>query len=120
MLSYYYINILIEKLNTESPESEGIDADDDRKIEKESRKYLSDKSSMSDVYQPVQNVEQSQIIYTNVADIKLIPESCEAKIVDIKIKLRSQTMNISRQFQPNNAATVRTLHSILLNMFFTE
>ena len=29
-------------------------------------------------------------------------------------------MNTSRQFQPNNAATVRTLHSILLNMFLLE
>ena len=29
-------------------------------------------------------------------------------------------MNTSRQFQPNNAATVRTLHSILLNLFFLE
>ena len=29
-------------------------------------------------------------------------------------------MNISRQFQPENAATVRTLHSILLNMFHFE
>ena len=75
---------------------------------------------MSDVYQSIQNVEKSQIIYTNVADIKLIPQSSDAKIVDIKVKLRSQTMNISRQFKPKNATTIRTLHSCLLNMFLLE
>ena len=75
---------------------------------------------MSDVYQSIQNVEKSQIIYTNVADIKLIPETSEAKIGDIKVKLRSQTMNVARQFQTKNASTIRTLHSILLNMFLLE
>ena len=105
-----------EKLEIEKNGS----ADEDSKVEKDSRKYLCDKSSVSEVYHSLQNQEKSQIIYTNVADIKLIPNTSEAKIVDIKVKLRSQTMNISRQFNPKNAATVRTLHSILLNMFFLE
>ena len=75
---------------------------------------------MSDVYHSGQNTEKSQIIYTNVADIKLIPESSEVKIGDIKVKLRSQTMNTVRRFQPKNSATVRTLHSLLLSMFLFE
>ena len=113
--------LLVEKKNHEKLEIEkNGSADEDSKIEKDSRKYLCNKSSVSEVYHSLQNQEKSQIIYTNVADIKLIPNTSEAKIVDIKVKLRSQTMNISRQFNPKNAATVRTLHSILLNMFFLE
>ena len=75
---------------------------------------------MSDVYHSVQNAEKSQIIYTNVAEIKLIPDTSEAKIADIKVKMRSQTLSASRQFRPKNSAAFRTLYSNLLNMFYLE
>ena len=39
------------------------------------------------MYHSVQNEKGSQFIYTNVAEIKLIPDSFDVKLVDIKVEL---------------------------------
>ena len=64
---------------------------------------LLDMKSFSDIYQPDVKNKESQIIYTNVAEIKVIPDSSEAKLSDIKIKLNSKTLNVSRKFKPENS-----------------
>ena len=57
-------------------------------------------------------------MYDNVAGISLIPDVSEVKKGDIKVKLRSQTMNISRQFEPKHSRTITRLHSLLIHMMF--
>ena len=64
--------------------------------------------------------DRSQIIYSNVDEIKLIPDISEVKKGDIKIKLKSRTLNTLRQFQPQHSEVVMRLHSVLLNMLFEE
>ena len=40
--------------------------------------------------------------------------------ISLKVWVKSQTMNVSRQFLPENSAIVKSLHSLLLDMFFNE
>ena len=59
-------------------------------------------------------------MYTNVGEIKLIPDVAHVKKGDIKVKLRSRTLNTARHFQPKHSETVRRLHSLLLHTMFEE
>ena len=89
-LNHWYKNnwITLEIRNVSIlKKNEGGPTDRDSEDEEESTKYLQRKHLISDVYHSVQNEKGSQFIYTNVAEIKLIPDSFDVKLVDIKVEL---------------------------------